>query len=252
MMLNHWRILPPRAGPVIGMCMLLIGGAARANPVSIQVELYGLPRPSQQVTALTIPSSDVGESAFSLNRRSPNGSVSIDIKTNARQGVVTGSQAGLYAAPVSGGSPAAPVYWTAPYFSTGTGSVILTFSRAQSYFGLLWGSVDHGNTITLNHVVGNHVTRIATISGDDIYEAAAYSGPDGSQGYGGSYYVLLNDLGEAFNQIVLSSSVISFEAADIQYADATVTVANIPEPAAIAMLGAAVLILLVLRRRMAA
>src|SRR5690348_17152328 len=102
------------------------------------------------------------------------------VKTNAPQGVVTGSQAGLYAAPVSGGTPTAPVYWTAPYFSTGTGSVILTFSRAQTYFGLLWGSVDRGNTITLNHVVGHHVTTIATITGDDIYEALAYNGPEGS------------------------------------------------------------------------
>src|SRR5690242_10268244 len=117
-MFNHWRILPLRAGLVIEMCLLLIGGAARANPVSIQVELYGLPTPSQQVTALTIPSFDPGRSPFKLNQGSANGFVSVDINTEAPQGIVTGSQAGLYAAPVSGGTPATPVYWTAPYFST--------------------------------------------------------------------------------------------------------------------------------------
>src|SRR3954451_19046159 len=188
-MFSPWRILSLLTGRAIGTCLLIIGGTAWANPVSIQMEPYGLPSPSPQIAALTIPEFDVGRTAFTLNRQSPNGSVSVKIKTDAQQGVVTGSQERQYAAPVSGGSPDAPAYWTAPYFSTGTGSVILTFSRAQSYFGLLWGSVDRGNTITLNHVVGNHVTRIATITGDDIYEAAAYSGPDGPQGYGGSYYV---------------------------------------------------------------
>jgi hypothetical protein len=251
-MFSHWRFLSPLTAPIAGTCLLLLGATAKANPVSIQVELYGLPSPSQQVTALTIPSFDIGSRSFTLNKGSANGSVSVTIATDAREGVVSGLQSGLHAAPVAGGSPTVPMYWTAPYFSTGTGSVILTFSRAQTYLGLLWGSIDRGNRITFNRITGNHVATIATITGEDIYKAAAYKGPEGSQGYGGSYYVLLNDLDGTFNQIVLSSSVISFEAADIQYSGAMVTVAAIPEPAGIALLGSAVMIMLALRRHMAA
>src|SRR4051812_29689352 len=154
-MFSPLRMLSLLAGPAVATCLLIIGGPASANPVSIQLELYGLPSPSPQIAALTIPGFDVGQTAFTLNGQSPNGSVSVSINTDARQGVVAKALAGQYAAPVSGGSLDAPAYWTAPYFSTGTGSIILTFSRAQSYFGLLWGSVDRGNAITFNNVVDN-------------------------------------------------------------------------------------------------
>ena len=75
MLLNTWRMLRLLVTVIIGLCPLLAGEAARANPVSIQTELYGLPGTSQQVTALTIPQFDVGQTSFTLNAGSSNGSV---------------------------------------------------------------------------------------------------------------------------------------------------------------------------------
>jgi hypothetical protein len=61
----------------------------------------------------------------------------------------------------------------------------------------------------------------------------------------------LDDLDGCFNQIVLGSTIVSFEAADIQYSSATVSLGNIPEPATIALLGTGLAALAALRRRRA-
>lgn len=235
------------AGMAIAPCLLAPAAAVRANPISIQFDQSGLPAANGPNHALDL-SNDVGKTSFWANQNA----VKVTVDTPGNQGVVDGSQPGVYAAPVSGGSPNAPSYWSAPYFSTGLGTITLTFSSPQSYLGLLWGSVDHGptyNYIAFNKVDGNQVTTIATITGNDIYDATKSSAPNGSQGYGGSFYTVLDDLDGTFNQIVLGSTMVSFEAADIQYADATVSLERVPEPAAIAVFGSGLLGVAALRRR---
>lgn len=234
-------------GMAIGSALLAAAPAARANPISIQLDPSGLPAAAGAIHALNL-SGDIGKTSFQANQNA----VHVTVNTLPGQGVVSGSLAGVYAAPVSGGSPNAPSYWSAPYFSTGTGAITLTFGHAQRYLGLLWGSVDRGSTnnfITFNTVSGNRVTTVATITGNDIYDAAGSNAPNGSQGYGGSFYTVLDDLDGTFNQVVLGSTIVSFEAADIQYSDATLSVGRIPEPAAIAMLGSGMLGLAALARR---
>jgi hypothetical protein len=235
------------AGLAIGSCLLTAANTARANPIGIQFDLSGLAAPGGHIHALDL-SKDIGKTSFWANQNA----VHVNVGTAADQGVVSGSQPGLYAAPVSGGSPNSPSLWSAPYFSTGLGTITLNFSHAERYFGLLWGSVDHGSTynyIQFNNVIGDKVTTVETITGNDIYDATNSDAPNGSQGYGGSFYTVLDDLDGTFNQIVLGSTVVSFEAADIEYADATVSLERVPEPAAITVLGSALLALVAFRRR---
>jgi len=239
------------AGVAVGSCLLTAATAASADTISIQFDLSGLPAAIGRVHALGLSAADIGKTSFVSN----SGAVNVNVDTASNQGVVSGSTANLYAAPVSGGSPASPTYWSAPYFSTGLGTITLNFSRAEHYLGLLWGSVDHGstfNSISFNNVTGNQVRTVATITGNDIYDATGSNAPDGSQGYGGSFYTVLNDLDGTFNQIVLGSTIVSFEAADIQYSSATVSLGSVPEPATIAVLGSGLLALAACRRRRAA
>ncbi len=197
---------------------------------------------------MNLRTSDIGKTSFLADHRT----VEVTVSTDPDQGVVSGSQSGRYAAPVSGGSPASPTLWSKPYFSTGLATITLNFSQAESYFGLLWGSVDAGttyNSVTFNNVVNGVVNQVAVVTGNDIYAATRSDAASGSQGYGGSFYTVLDDLDGSFNQIVLGSTIVSFEAADIQYGSSTVSLNNVPEPSAIAVLGTGLLALATLRRR---
>ncbi|WP_146101958.1 hypothetical protein [Rhodopila globiformis] len=89
------------------MLPLLAGEAARANPIGIQTEPYRLPGPSQRISTLAIPQGDVGQTQFMLNGGSSN-PVAVSIQTSTNEGVVAGSQAGLYAAPPTGRHPVFP------------------------------------------------------------------------------------------------------------------------------------------------
>lgn len=156
------------------------------------------------------------------------------VGTPANQGVVNGSLSGQYAAPVTN---AAGNKYTGNYFSTGNaGYIDINFASPQLALALLWGSVDLSNDITF---LSNGVA-IGNVLGSDINANA-----NGSQGYGGSFYVLLN-LTQSFDEIQLSSGVTSFEAAEF---GADSSNFFIPEPTSLAVLGAGLLGLTLLRRR---
>jgi hypothetical protein len=130
--------------------------------------------------------------------------------------VVQGAAGGLYAAPfVSGsngvgfGSPDQPNGADGTtYLSTGIGSVILDFSSQQTYFGLLWGSVDNYNTLSFY----NGATLVGSFTGLQIWASA-----NGNQGQQGTFYVNFNDTTGSFNRVVASSTQYAFELDNIAY-----------------------------------
>jgi hypothetical protein len=133
---------------------------------------------------------------------------------------VQGSVSGVYAAPyLSGGNG---TLFGDPnngqdattYLTTGTGSVTLSMPGEENYIGLLWGSVDTFNTLSLY----DGATLVGTVTGTDVTSNAS-----GDQGVNGTYYVNINST-ESFNTVVATSSSNAFEFDNVAYNGA------VPEP----------------------
>ena len=136
------------------------------------------------------------------------------------QGVVKGALGCCYAIPVAGITAGQPEYLTGGYgsllttiaadsgnyFSTGTGSITINFNQPETWFGLLWGSIDTENLLTFKN--GNNT--VFTVTGTAVQNAAAGFLSNGFQGPGGSAYVLVNT-DTPFTSVVASSGVVSFE-----------------------------------------
>jgi hypothetical protein len=166
----------------------------------------------------------------------------------AGEGVVKGSIAAVRAVPVAGVTAGNPEYLTGGfgsalttnidssgnYLSTGTGTITITFSTPETALALLWGSIDTGNSLTLNDA-GNFA-----ITGTDVQNAAAGFVGNGFQGPGGSAYVIVNT-STPFTTVTVSSSVVSLELAGIAAADTPFTF--VPEPTRITLFGAGLALL---------
>jgi hypothetical protein len=151
--------------------------------------------------------------------------------------VVQGAAGGLYAAPfVSGsngigfGAPDQAVGAdTTKYLSTGIGSIVLSFTTNQTYFGLLWGSVDNYNTLSFydnNDLVGS-------FTGTQIWASA-----NGNQDQQGTFYVNFTNTDGTFNKVVASSTQYAFELDNIAYKGPTSTTHGVPDGGnTVAMLG---------------
>lgn len=130
--------------------------------------------------------------------------------------VVQGASSGEYAAPFVSGSngigflsPDQPTgVDTTKYLSTGIGSVVLQFNADQTYFGLLWGSVDNYNTLSFY----NGQNLVGSYTGTDIWSNA-----NGNQGQEGTFYVNFNSLDGVFNKVVASSTQNAFEFDNVAY-----------------------------------
>ena len=164
--------------------------------------------------------------------------------------IVTGSLVNLYAMPYFSngqgaffGETPANGQDTTPYIAVeGGGTATFTFDTPQTYFGLLWGSVDTYNSLALYSATGD---LIATINGGDVEARAS-----GDQGSNGTDYVnIFSDV--AFTSVVLSSSQNAFEFDDVAYDPPP---PGISEPATLTLFGAALvgLVGLIYRRRRAA
>jgi hypothetical protein len=109
------------------------------------------------------------------------------------------------------------------YLSTGSsGFINIGFATPQQSLSLLWGSMDPGNEITLLN--GNQV--VGFLDGADIDPAA-----NGSQGAGGSAYVLIESA-VRFDDIEFSSIAPSFEIAELKTSSVEIPV---NEPASLAL-----------------
>ena len=246
---------PSRA--LLGLAFLAsVPGIAHAGLVVINSNTTVQASPYAPVTppsATGISSIDltgkVGANNFTL---SPTGGGTVTVvgagngSAQSSSPVVQGTSANNYAAPVMNSSGAMVA---TPYLSTGgaPGTITLTFSGLESYFGLLWGSIDVVNTLSFY----NGTSLLATVTGQDAQNAGVGFTTNGSQTFGGSQYTLVNFLnGTQFNKIVFSQAnngLPSFEAASLQYAARNVNV--VPEPASIALIGLGLGGLMIARRR---
>lgn len=219
--------------------------AAHAGPFQISFGLNALPVAGGPVQDLSIPTSALGQQSFTLGSGAMAVKVAVDNQAQATGGgVVQGSSPGRYAAPVSGPN----TMFTAPYLSAGIGTITLGFAMPERYLGLLWGSVDYTSG-------GNGPNRIdfydgptlaGFVTGDDLRAATGTTAANGSQGYGGSYYTLLNDTQGTFDRVVLSSGTVSFEAAQLQVAGRNV---GVLEPVSLALVGSGLALMGLIRLR---
>ncbi|HEY6433609.1 MAG TPA: PEP-CTERM sorting domain-containing protein [Acetobacteraceae bacterium] len=153
---------------------------------------------------------------------------------------VQGSVSGVYAAPYLSNGNGVPFGDaengpdTTTFLSTGLGSVTLTFPGLEKYMGLLWGSVDAYNTLSLY----DGAALVGSITGTKVT-----AGANGDQGVNGTYYVNINST-LPFNKVVATSTQYAFEFDNVAYNRTAV-----PEPATLALFVSGLIGLTAIRRR---
>jgi hypothetical protein len=214
------------------------GGIAKAD--TIAASLFSPLAPvGAAITAIDL-SRVTPSSSQSLT--GPGFSVGFSSGFSLDQGIVQGADS-AHAVPVAGVSGGIPEYLTGGYgsaltpdisasgnyLSTGLGTIEITFTNPQTSLALLWGSIDTGNSLILNDVANFSVT------GKAVQAAAAGSLSNGSQGPGGSAYVVI-DTDTPFTTVTATSSVVSFEFTGVAASGAPF-ITTTPEPSTLALLG---------------
>jgi len=203
-----------------GLAACIFAPAAWADPLSI----------TQSTTPLnTAGFRQLGLNAAELGSTAPYSFRTFQVSFDgigSNEGIVKGSSLGNYAPPVT--DPEGDIF-AGKYLSvSNTGFINIALAAPEQALSLLWGSVDASNEITLLN--GSKV--VGVVDGADVDADA-----DGSEGVGGSLYVLIQSAVK-FNDIEISSGVPSFEIAELRTFPHEVPV---HEPASITLLGAGLL-----------
>ena len=208
---------------VLGLCLLGMSPIARAGIV-VDASVGGAPTGVNYANFDGLPLGAAGGTS--------NG---IIVSFGGDGQAVQGSVSNLYAAPFLSSGNGAPFGDpnngpdTTTYLSTGIGSVTLTLPGQEKYIGLLWGSVDSYNTLSLY----NGSTLVGTVTGTDVTSSA-----NGNQGELGTFYVNITST-DSFNTIVATSTQNAFEFDNVAF-----NTSAVPEPSSIilgliGMMGAA-------------
>lgn len=201
------------------MAVFAIASQAHASVLTVGASVGGAPTGVNYVNFNNLALGSGGGSS---------GGVTVSFTPNGQ--VVNGSKPGYYAAPylsngngtLFGDTTNGPD--TTNYLTTGLGTVTVALPGEEKYVGLLWGSVDTYNTLTLY----NNSTLVGTVTGSDVTANA-----NGDQGADGTFYVNINST-TSFNSIVASSTQYAFEFDNLAYNS---TIPTAPEPGTLALLG---------------
>ena len=200
---------------VLSLCFLGMSPVARAG-LTISASVGGAPTGVNYANFDNLPLGAAGGTS--------NG---IAVSFTGDGQAVQGSLSGVYAAPyLSNGNGTlfndpndGPDATT--YLSTGIGSVTLTLPGQEMYVGLLWGSVDTYNTLSLY----DGSTLVGTVTGSQVTSNA-----NGDQGMNGTFYVNINST-ESFDKVVATSSSYAFEFDNVAY-----NASAVPEPSSFVLM----------------
>jgi hypothetical protein len=232
--INNDPMRKARFSLVAATAACLLAGFPAANAaVSVSASVGGAPIGVSRVSFDSLTLGSGGGIASG-----PIGSVTVSFLSDGQ--AVQGTSEPLFAAPwLSGGNgngfgplgsnqtdgQDATTYLTSGLSTDANhGQAILTFSSPQRYIGLLWGSVDSFNTLSL-YSGGESGTLVANVTGTQVLAS-----PNGDQGLNGSVYVNINS-DTFFDTIVATSTQYAFEFDNVAYNPEPV-----PEPATCALL----------------
>jgi hypothetical protein len=139
--------------------------------------------------------------------------------------VVSGSAAGLYAAPVNDST----AFLSLPS-STSSGMVEAALGSSQNYFGIYWGSIDAFNTLTFL----DRGVQIGSFTGDAVIADVQLEGNQAA--VGSNEYVNFYFGSQVYDTVLLSSTNYAFESDNFAYGT------KVSAPASAALLGLGLLI----------